>query len=97
MITDRSIFVAMSAVTVAAMVWLVWWAVMDLRAMDESMTARKAERASWEKNHTASAETWAACRAICGEAAALVPVGDGREWVTCACGYPKPESRTVPK
>ena len=43
------------------------------------------EWTDWQREHRASPETWAACRAVCGESAALLPQGHGAEWVTCSC------------
>lgn len=60
-------------------------AVVVIAAPSESDVAgRKAAAARWEAEHEATPETWARCRSLCGDAAALLPFGNfGR--VQCSC------------
>jgi hypothetical protein len=70
------------ALFVGLMVWIVVGA---WSAVGTSASRWRSEMDVWQAEHTASPETWAKCRAICGDAAALLPTGDGSVLVACSC------------
>ena len=51
----------------------------------EASAREAAETGRCRRVVTATPERWAACKAVCGEGAALLPSGDGSCLVVCAC------------